>query len=180
MRSSNLLPVKTVSASASQMIHDLTAYMLGLAQSLANYFDDTDAVPGGLCGLCTYCQTAEAITFDPQSVTVPDPNKIRAILNGCPERDDPRLLARMAFGITSPRLTVGKWSTSHPQFGCMGDVDFNALVAVFDKECRKAGYTRTEVGTVSVESKKRPLAKSSGSHGNYDRGGGSKRGRFYK
>jgi len=62
----------------------------------------------------------------------------------------------------------------------MDDVDFNALVTAFDKECRKAGYTRTEVGTVSVASNKRPLAKSSSSHGNYGFGGGSKRGRFYK
>jgi hypothetical protein len=154
--------------------------LLGLAQSLASYFGDTDAVPGGLCGICTYCQTAEAIVFDPQATTIPDPNKIRAILTACPERDDPRLLARMAFGITSPRLTVGKWSTSHPHFGSMGNVDFKVLVAAFDKECKKAGYTRAEVAAVSSTSnKKRLLAQSSSSRGNSSRGG-SKRGRYYR
>ena len=154
--------------------------VLGLAQSLANYFGDTNTVPGGLCGICTYCQTAEAVIFDPQSTTTPDSNKIRAVLAACPERDDPRLLARMAFGITSPRLTAGKWSTSHPHFGCMGNVDFNMLVAAFDMECKKAGYMRAEVAGVSSTSSKRPLAQYSSSQGNYSRGGGSKRGKYYK
>ncbi|KIM75419.1 hypothetical protein PILCRDRAFT_98975 [Piloderma croceum F 1598] len=152
-----------------------------LAQSLADYFGDHDAVPGGLCGICTYCLTAEAITFDPQATTAPDISKIQAILNACPERDDPRLLARMAFGITSPRLTAGKWSTSHPQFGCMDDVDFNALLTAFERECKKAGNVRTEAATVaSVASKKRPLTQSSSSQRNYSHGGGggSKRGRY--
>jgi len=148
----------------------------GLAQSLANYFGDTDVVPGGLCGLCTYCKTGEAVVFDPEAKPMPDPNKIRGVLNACPERDDPRLLARMAFGITSPRLTAGKWSTYHPLFGSMGDVDFNTLVVAFDKECMKVGYTRTEAAVPM----KRPLAQSSSSKGNYSQGGGSKRGRYYK
>jgi len=155
--------------------------LLGLAQSLADYFGDHDAVPGGLCGICTYCLTAEAITFDPQATTIPDMNKIQAILNACPERDDPRLLARMAFGITSPRLTAGKWSTSHPQFGCMDDVDFNALVTAFERECKKAGNVRTEAAagsSVAVASKKRSLTQNSSSQRNYSRGGGSKRGRY--
>ena len=146
----------------------------GLAQSLANYFGDTDVVPGGLCGLCTYCQTGEGAVFDPQATETPDPNKIRAILSACPERDDPRLLARMAFGITSPRLTAGKWSTSHPYFGSMVDADFNALITAFDVECKKAGYSRTDV--VATTGKKR---QASSSRGNYSRGGGNKRSRYY-
>ena len=62
----------------------------------------------------------------------------------CIVRDDPRLLARMAFGITSPRLTLNRWSTAHPLFGSMVNVDFNALVEVFDKECKKAGYVNAD------------------------------------
>jgi hypothetical protein len=152
---------------------------LGLAQSLANYFGDTDAVPGGLCGLCTYCKTAGGVIFDPQVTSTADPNKVRAILNACPERDDPRLLARMAFGITSPRLTAGRWSTSNPYFGSMNDVDFNALVATFDKECKKAGYTSTETTVASsTTSKKRPLAQTSRNYSGG--GGGSKRGKYHK
>lgn len=158
---------------------------LGLAQALASYFGDDDAVPGGLCGMCTYCKTGEAVTFDPKATTSPDPNKIRVILNSCPERDDPRLLARMAFGISSPRLTIGKWSTSHPYFGSMVDVDFNMLVAVFDEECKKAGYAKadTPITTLST-SKKRTLAQVSGNRGYYGNGAGagetSKRGKYYR
>lgn len=51
------------------------------------------------------------------SVLAVDPVQIQAILNDRPERDDPRLLVRLAFGITSPGLTVNKWSTSHPLSG---------------------------------------------------------------
>lgn len=122
-------------------------------------------------------KTAEAVTFVPHAITLPDPNKIRAILNACPERDDPRLLARMAFGITSPRLTIGKWSTTNPYFGSMVEVDFTTLVNVFAKECEKAGYTRTEP-MVAVASKKR--SSSGGNRGDSSRGGGSKRAKFFK
>jgi hypothetical protein len=163
------------------MIHIPTLNLSsGLAQSLADYFGDHDAVPGGLCGICTYCLTAEPVTFDPQATTVPDINKIQAILNACPERDDPRLLARMAFGITSPRLTAGKWSTSHPQFGCMVNVDFNALITAFERECKKAGNVRTEaVAVASVANKNLKRPQNSSSQQNYSRaGGGSKRGRY--
>lgn len=148
----------------------------GLAQHLANYFGDTEAVPGGLCGLCTFCQTAEAVQFETSANTEVDKNKLKEILNACAERDDPRLLARMAFGITSPRLTYIKCSTSHPSFGCMDDVDFNVLLAAFDKECKKAGYAKSISYTVpKTSSNKR-------SNSNYSRSGGQggsyKRGRF--
>ena len=86
---------------------------------LAKYFGDVDVVPGGRCGQCTVCETGKPISFQRGADTKPDPAQIKAILNACPERDDPRLLARMAFGITSPRLTANKWSTMHPLFGSM-------------------------------------------------------------
>lgn len=145
----------------------------GLAQTLANYFGDTEGVPGGSCGLCTFCQTTEAVQFEAHANTSVDKNKLKEILDACPDRDDPRLLARMAFGITSPRLTYLKCSTSHPSFGCMDDVDFNVLVAVFDDECKKAGYAKSISHTVpKTSSNKR-------SNSNYNHGGGSyKRGRL--
>lgn len=153
-------------------------WTLGLAQSLANYFGDTDAVPGGLCGECTYCKTAEAVKFNVQVTNTPEPNKIQAILRACPERDDPRLLARMAFGITSPRLTNGRWSTSNPYFGSMVDVDFGILVAAFDKECKKAGYAKSETAVATSVGKKRAQPSGRSSFGSA--GGTSKRGKYYK
>lgn len=114
---------------------------------------------------------------------VPDPAKIKAILDACPERDDPRLLARMAFGITSPRLTAGKWSTYHPLFGSMVDYDFNALVQAFDVECEKAGYqavqsTLSHSVTAASKGTKRSYTQSSSSSSSYyNRGGSSSTGR---
>ncbi|KIJ68526.1 hypothetical protein HYDPIDRAFT_24796 [Hydnomerulius pinastri MD-312] len=159
-----------------------------LAHGLASHFGDEDAVPGGLCGTCTFCTTGDAVTFDPQAEAKPDPNKIKAILAACHERDDPRLLARMAFGITSPRLTANKWSTYHPLFGSMVDSDFNALVAAFDKECKKVNYISGDppAPTSSYSNdRKRSLPQSSSSYtgtsnsrgrGSYSRGGSSRGG----
>ena len=163
----------------------IISHALGLAQALAEYFGDADAVPGGLCGTCTFCTTGEALAFTPQAVTSADAGRLRAILNACPERDDPRLLARFAFGITSPRLTLGKWSTYHPLFGSMVDVDFDVLVEAFDKECKKAGYTRSEQVAAAAPTKRTYNSYSSGEGsgrggGSYKRGGtrGNKRGRY--
>ncbi|TFK57018.1 ATP-dependent DNA helicase [Heliocybe sulcata] len=108
-----------------------------LAHSLSTYFGDEDNVPNAACGTCTFCRTGKAVEFTPTFVTEPDPSKIRAILDVCPERDDPRLLARMAFGIMSPRLPEGQGSRRHKLFGSMRNVDFNSLVDAFDAECQK-------------------------------------------
>ncbi|KAF7966257.1 hypothetical protein HWV62_23747 [Athelia sp. TMB] len=170
--------------SVAHTLHSSLVMLLGLAQALAEYFGDADAVPGGLCGTCTFCTTGEALAFTPQAVTSADAGRLRAILNACPERDDPRLLARFAFGITSPRLTLGKWSTYHPLFGSMVDVDFDVLVEAFDKECKKAGYTRSEQAA-AAPAKRTYTSYSSGEGsgrggGSYKRGGtrGHKRGRY--
>ncbi|EMD42135.1 hypothetical protein CERSUDRAFT_129539 [Gelatoporia subvermispora B] len=133
-----------------QQVIDLATGDDCLAHALATYFGDSDAVPGGMCGQCSFCVSGSGIEFRRKVSTVVDPMRMRAILAACPERDDPRLLARMAFGITSPRLTANKWSTSHQLFGSMVDVDFNALVAAFDEECAKSGYLKNTVQYVST------------------------------
>ena len=157
-----------------------------MAQGLASYFGDDDAVPDGMCGQCTFCLTGTGVEFAPIAQSVPDPGRIKEILSACPERDDPRLLARMAFGITSPRLTYGKWSTSHPLFGSMVDTDFNALVAAFDAECKKAGYAKAETAPRTSQKRsytqtKTTPAYNSSYRGGYGRGGynggSNKRGR---
>ena len=172
----------------------LITWRTGLAQSLASYFGDEDAVPDGMCGRCTFCKTGQGVEFNAVAEAKPDPAKLRAILNAIPDRDDPRLLARMAFGITSPRLTANKWSTSHPLFGSMVDADFGALVEAFDAECKKAGYkksdapppataakkrTYSQAGYETTQSAKRSFSGGSGSRGGYgsgSRGGYSSRG----
>ncbi|KZV77469.1 ATP-dependent DNA helicase [Peniophora sp. CONT] len=131
-----------------------------LAQSLASYFGDEDAVPEGMCGRCTFCKTGQGVEFDPAAEAKPDPAKLQAILGLIPDRDDPRLLARMAFGITSPRLTANKWSMSHPLFGSMVDADFGALVEAFDAECKKAGYKKSDLPPAPTTAKKRTYSQA--------------------
>lgn len=138
----------------------LTQGRIGLAQSLASYFGDEDAVPDGMCGCCTFCKTGQGVDFDPTADAKPDPVKLQAILHTIPDRDDPRLLARMAFGITSPRLTANKWSTSHELFGSMVDADFGALVEAFDAECKKSGYKKSDAPPSSTTAKKRTYSQA--------------------
>ena len=86
----------------------------------------------------------------------------------------------MAFGITSPRLTLNRWSTSHELFGSMVHVDFNALVEAFDAECKKAGYVNAEAPPpLAKTAQKRSFtqysstSRGSSGGGSYYRGGGN-------
>lgn len=105
------------------------------SKALAQYFGDT--LPGGAqtCGRCTWCDTKKPV----EKVIPPrrdwDSKAFSAVLKACPERDDPRYLARVAFGITSPRVTQAKLSKS-PVFGSMEDHDFMTLLSAFRKVCQ--------------------------------------------
>ena len=136
-------------------------YWVGIAHNLACYFGDHDVVPDGMCGKCSFCVTGAGIAFAATAVTTVDAAQVKAILAACTERDDPRLLARFAFGITSPRLTALKCSTSHPLFGSMVHVDFLTLVQAFDAECKKVGYQNIVVTAPAPATKKRTYAQSS-------------------
>ncbi|TGO86940.1 hypothetical protein BPOR_0265g00110 [Botrytis porri] len=57
------------------------------------------------------------------------------ILNMIEERDDPRFLARVAFGISTPRVTAMKLGKS-PIFASMDDHEFSVLLEAFEKECK--------------------------------------------
>jgi hypothetical protein len=93
------------------------------SRALAQHFGDN--LPGGMteCGHCTFC-----LTKTPVVQQLPPPVKFnfpafKAVLSQIPDRDDARLLARVAFGITSPRVTKLKLS-KHPIFGSMADHSF--------------------------------------------------------
>lgn len=58
-----------------------------------------------------------------------DAKRTKAILSACSIRDDARFLARIAFGISSPRVTSEKLG-KHPVFGSMNDCDFEVRVAM--------------------------------------------------
>ncbi|KAJ7244723.1 ATP-dependent DNA helicase [Mycena haematopus] len=147
-----------------------------IPRNLSKYFGSEDTIPDDGCGLCTFCTTGQGVTFSPKPIVNVDKKQLAAILSACHERDDPRLLARMAFGITSPRLTALKCSSSHPLFGSMVNTDFNALVNAFDVECAKTGYRSATPPPVAPPKRTYSQTKATAS----GRGGKStKRGRYY-
>jgi RecQ zinc-binding len=97
------------------------------SRALAQHFGDN--LPDGKreCGHCTWCMTKTAVVQQ-----VPPPVKFnfpafKAVLTQIPDRDDARFLARIAFGITSPRGTMMKLS-KHPIFGSMADHSFTVCL----------------------------------------------------
>ncbi|GAA5925627.1 hypothetical protein JCM1841_004791 [Sporobolomyces salmonicolor] len=110
------------------------------AHSLALYFGDETGVPKGECGHCSYCKTKKALSFKPSgNGELPDV-QIRTVLDVCGVRDDARFLARLAFGVHSPRVTALGLSR-HDVFGICKDADFIQLLERFEAECAAAGYT---------------------------------------
>lgn len=93
------------------------------SKALAQHFGDE--LPDGKneCGHCTWCLTHATVVQQ-----IPPPVKFNqgafeAVLSRLPARDDARYLARIAFGITSPRGTKDKVAKD-PIFGSMADHDF--------------------------------------------------------
>ncbi|KAL8292929.1 hypothetical protein RQP46_000623 [Phenoliferia psychrophenolica] len=115
----------------------------GLAAELCTYFGDK-SVPNGSCGNCTWCKTKKPIAFQAQISLPPNESAIKAVLATCGVRDDSRFLARIAFGISSPRATQLGLNRS-PVFNSCPNSDFNLLVERFEKECAAAGYKNKAV-----------------------------------
>ncbi|KAF7197345.1 ATP-dependent DNA helicase RecQ [Pseudocercospora fuligena] len=93
------------------------------AHTLAAHFGDKLPYGKSECGHCTWCQHHIAIPAVKPPQREWDSKAFFKILEVCPDRDDPRYLARIAFGIGSPRITAAKLSQS-PVFGSMEDHDF--------------------------------------------------------
>jgi hypothetical protein len=90
---------------------------------LAAYFGDGSHDMQAECGHCTWCETHKAVVLEKMPLVETDHAGIDAVLRACSARDDPRFLARIAFGITSPRVTAMKLSKS-PVFGSLNTHDF--------------------------------------------------------
>lgn len=105
-----------------------------LARELAKHFGDEDSVPDAGCTTCNYCVTKKAVEHLPgdtkSEASTIDENKIQAILAATSIRDDARFLARVAYGITSPRITAEKLSKHHV-FGCMAKCDFEVSFSMY-------------------------------------------------
>jgi hypothetical protein len=88
---------------------DLVTAGYCLSRGLANYFGDDSIGLDSECGHCSWCETHQRITVKPRVTAGEEKISVTKILNVVPERDDPRFLARIAFGIKSPRITALKY-----------------------------------------------------------------------
>ena len=99
-----------------------------LSRGLAKHFGDEDSVPNQGCGHCSFCLSGKPVLFDQADTRSRkgriDKTKLEAILAATKVRDDARFLARVAFGISSPRVTMEKLG-KHAVFGSMDDCDFH-------------------------------------------------------
>jgi hypothetical protein len=97
------------------------------ALALATHFGDEASLGDTGCGRCQFCITGKSICMvDSKIRKAPvDDQRVEAILAACSARDDPRLLARIAFGISSPRAREERCGPRSTVFGSMGDCDFD-------------------------------------------------------
>ena len=114
-----------------EAVIDLVTSKKCLSRELASHFGDESSVPNHGCGHCQTCLGKGRIFFhglrDCKGRV--DPKKTKAILSACLVRDDPRFLARVAFGISSPRVTSEKLG-KHRVFGSMDDCDFEVCAVM--------------------------------------------------
>lgn len=109
------------------------------ALALAQHFGMD--IPGGKekCGHCSFCFTGKRVELPPQVKTPLNRNGIVRVLSDCPVRDDPRFLARVAFGIMSPRVREMKMHLT-ASWESMQDQDFDDLLREFTAACTASKY----------------------------------------
>ncbi|KAH7254927.1 P-loop containing nucleoside triphosphate hydrolase protein [Fusarium solani] len=86
------------------------------------------------CGHCTFCLGGKAIELPQSPPKTLNRTAIREVLNATDVRDDARFLARVAFGIKSPRVTKLKLDRNHV-FSSMADSNFEMILKEFEKAC---------------------------------------------
>jgi RecQ family ATP-dependent DNA helicase len=105
-----------------QMVNLVTGrkcFALGLAEHFGMGLPDDKKS----CGHCTYCAWGEPATLPPKPTPPLNMEGIKRVLAVCPH-DDPRLIARVAFGIKSPRITHLKLD-KNPVFESLADHEFS-------------------------------------------------------
>lgn len=104
-------------------VTDLITGKQCFALSLAKHFGDELPEKKQACGHCTWCETQQPVELKKPPQVPWDSKAFFEVLKAIPERDDPRVLARVAFGIGSPRVTSAKLGKSKV-FGSMEDCSF--------------------------------------------------------
>ncbi|KAI1370622.1 ATP-dependent DNA helicase [Hypoxylon crocopeplum] len=122
----------------TQQVADLITGDRCFALTLAQHFGM--GLPDGKtkCGHCTHCLTGRRVLLPPRPTPPVNIAGILKLLAACDVRDDPRFLARVAFGIKSPRVMQLKLQKTSI-FGSLADHDFKSLLAEFTKACGPAG-----------------------------------------
>ncbi|KAI2617323.1 ATP-dependent DNA helicase [Hypomontagnella submonticulosa] len=112
----------------TQQVADLITGDTCFALAIAQYFGM--GLPGGKekCGHCTRCLTGKRVKLPPKQTPPVDHEGIQRILDACNVRDDPRFLARIAFGIKSPRVFQLKLQND-PVFASLSNHDFEVVPA---------------------------------------------------
>lgn len=124
-------------------IDDVVSLLTGtkcFARALAEHFGDSLPEGKAECGECTWCETHVPRRMDKPAPRTFNVGLFDQILRVIPDRDDPRYLARVAFGIRSPRVTAARLGL-HPVFGSMEDHDFGILLQAFRRICEGGGTT---------------------------------------
>ncbi|KAI0113495.1 ATP-dependent DNA helicase [Daldinia grandis] len=122
----------------TQQVADLITDDKCFALALAEHFGM--GLPDGKtrCGHCSRCLTGRRIILPPKPTPAVDTAGIQKILDVCHVRDDPRFLARVAFGIKSPRVMQLKLH-QESIFMSLADHDFKSLLREFTRACESAG-----------------------------------------
>lgn len=95
------------------------------ARGLAMHFEDRDSVPVTGCGNCQWCLTKKRVVLKKQRKGKLEAERIAAVLAECPDRSDPEFLAKIAFGVNSPKIKKNGYGSWNKVFGSMADYSFN-------------------------------------------------------
>ncbi len=121
------------------------------ALALAEHFGMS--LPDGktCCGHCTYCMTKEPVVAPSISKLRTTAQSIKPVLDAIEMRDDPRFLARVGFGIKSPRVTQSKLDRLDIfRSLALHDFDVSSLAAHFPHlRCTRTGVQSEELTDVN-------------------------------
>ncbi|GAB7365284.1 hypothetical protein MBLNU230_g6365t1 [Neophaeotheca triangularis] len=159
-----------------KQVNDLVTSSACVSRSLAAHFDDSLPGQSKDCGHCSWCEKGEPVTLITKDPGHFDDETFQKVLEACPDRDDPRLLARIAFGIGSPRSTALKLN-NHAVFGSMEDQPFAVLLRAFEEACQDShgptsSQRKFQTSQSKTKTKKTPQSKPRGGH---SRGYGNQR-----
>lgn len=84
---------------------DLITAKRCFSRSIADYFGEATDLKEE-CGHCTWCETKKQVVMPDEPPQAPDPVKVKRVLDTIGVRDDARYLAKLAFGIKSPRMAA--------------------------------------------------------------------------